>query len=271
MKGPQFLMIVLIALAAVAGATVATVTHLNSREPAPVVENLAERPLFKTHNNRVISTLKTPAEISPEPKQASRDFSKFRERLLEAIKRRDANFIRAIVTPHTQWSWGGSLNIESHKIDDPLATFWQYLEKSTTAGCTLDPDKNVAEKDPDTEVWVCPDTSGKVIYNFGWQQQVAILKDRVNVRSQPGTSSDIVGVISKELVQFDSQAYNKLPQEMQENVNSPEGWTPIIINDNKQGWVQNRFVYYEPRDYRVSFVQSRGQWRLRYFLRGDGN
>jgi hypothetical protein len=270
MKGPQFLMIVLIALGAVAGATVATVTHLNSREPAPVVENLAERPLFKT-SGRVNSNLKPPELLTPEPKQASGDFSQFRQRLLEAIKRRDANFIRAIVTPQTQWTWGGSLNMESHKIDDPLSSFWQYLEKSASAGCTLDPDKNVAEKDPDTEVWVCPDTSGKLIYNFGWQQQVAILKERVNVRSQPGTGSDIAGVLSKELVQFDSQTYTKLPQEMQETVNSPEGWTPILLNNGKQGWVQNRFVYYEPRDYRVSFVQSRGQWRLRYFLRGDGN
>ena len=39
----------------------------------------------------------------------------------------------------------------------------------------------------------------------------------------------------------------------------------------KSSRCENNFVYYEPRDYRISFARFDGQWRLRYLLEGNGN
>ncbi|GET35995.1 hypothetical protein MiSe_07430 [Microseira wollei NIES-4236] len=267
MKPAQILMVIMIVLGAVTGSTLATVAYLNRRQsrvinPNPLV-------LFKGGSGTPNSSFEKP--ITLQKKQNNSEFTQFRQRFLESVKRRDANFIRAISTPQTQWSRSGTIDIETYKIDDSQSNFWQAMEKAVGAGCTIERNANVAEKDADSDVWVCPDMALSPISNAAGQAQVGILGENVNVRSQPHTRSDIVVVLSKELVQFDTENFTNLPVRQQESINDIEGWTPVILNDGKRGWVQNRFVYYETRDYRVSFVRSRGQWRLRYFLRGGGN
>lgn len=254
----------MIVLGAVTGSTLATVTYLNRRQSRAI--NPDQLVLFKGGSGAGDSNFEQPMTL-----QKNIEFTQFRQRFLESVKRRDANFIRAISTPQTQWSLGGKIDIETYKIDDSDANFWQAMEKAVGAGCTIEPNANVAEKDSDSEVWVCPDMALNPISNAAGQAQVAILGENVNVRSQPNTTSDIVVVLSKELVQFDTETFTNLPVKEQESLNGIEGWTPVILNDGKRGWIQNRFVYYEIRDYRASFVRSRGQWRLRYFLRGQRN
>ena len=265
MKPAQIMMVIMIAIGAVSGSTLATVTYLNRRQGTINQNPLA---LLKGGSATPISRLNQP--ITSQKKQRSRDFSQFRLRFLESIKRRDANFIRAITTPQTKWSQSGTINIETYKIDDSKSEFWQAIEKAVGAGCTIEQNANIAEKDVDSDVWVCPDV-GDSISNAGGQAQVAILGENVNVRSQPKTASAIVVVLSKELVQFDLEKFSNSTGIIPESIAAPEGWTPVILNDGKRGWVQNRFVYYQSRDYRVSFVRSRGQWRLNYFWRGNGD
>lgn len=265
MKSAQFLMVIMIAIGAVTGSTIATVTYLNRRHAT-----IGQNPLVLFKRRSATPNSNLPLRISQNKKNSS-DFSQFRQRLLEAVKRRNANFIRAIYTPQTKWSQSGTIDIETYKIDNYQSNFWQAMEKAVGAGCTIERNANIAEKDVDSDVWVCPDTGGNSIGNAAGQAQVAILGENVNVRSQPNTRSAIIVVLSKELVQFDTQTFSNSPLRIQESLSSPEGWTPVILNDGRRGWVQSRFVYYETRDYRVSFVRSRGQWRLRYFLRGNGD
>jgi len=267
MKPAQILMVIMIVLGAVTGSTLATVAYLNRRQSGVINPNPLV--LFKGGSGTQNSSLEPP--ITLQKKQKNSEFTQFRQRFLESVKRRDANFIRAISTPQTQWSRSGLIDIETYKIDDSESNFWQAMEKAVGAGCTIERNANVAEKDADSDVWVCPDMALNPISNAAGQAQVGILGENVNVRSQPNTRSDILVVLSKELVQFDTETFTNLPVRKPESINGIEGWTPVILNDGKRGWVQNRFVYYETRDYRVSFVRSRGQWRLRYFLRGGGN
>ena len=268
MKSQQFLIIILIALGAITGSTFATISYLNDTQSLPNIENPVATPSATPD-----VAVKEPSEEtpSPTPQAKSSDFSQFRLSLLDAVNRRDANFIRAIVTPETQWSFGGSVNLDTYNIDDAKSSFWQDMEKAVNAGCTVETNAEVAEKEADSDVWVCPETIGKAIYNFGWQEEVAILGQSVNVRSQASTSGAIVDVVSKQVIKFDTETFNSLSPELQESVNSADGWTPVLLENGKQGWIQNRFVYYEPRDFRVSFVLVKGEWRLRYFLKGDGN
>lgn len=267
MKFQQVLMILLIFAGAITGSTLATVNYLYRKDSA----SITQYPLLQSTDRSSVENSASEPQITLHSKHTS-DFSQFRQRLLEAVKRKNGNFVRALVTPQTKWSWGSILNLNTSRIDDPQSPFWQNMEKAVAAGCTVEPNADVPEKEPGSDVWVCPDTAAKPIYNFGWREQVAILGARVNLRAEPSTKSAIVGVVSsKELLQFDSETFTNSSLQIQESVSSFEGWTPVILNDGKRGWVQNNFVYYESRDFRASFVFSRGQWRLRYFMRGDGS
>jgi hypothetical protein len=264
MKSSQFFLMILIATGAVTGAAIATVTYLNDRQIL-AQQNL---PFLSYPRNLTLNQRQT----NQQPlRQNTRDFEQFRQRLLEAIARRNANFIRALVTPQTEWNKSGNTNIDTLKIDNPQSSLWEELEKAVEAGCTAEPNAKVSEKDPNSEVFVCPQTRGRLIYDFGWKSQVGILAKRVNIRAKPTTEAEIVAVITQELLQFDDDTFSNSSQLVKEEIIAPEGWTPVILSNGKRGWIQNRFVYYEPRDYRVSFVLSRGQWRLRYILKGDGS
>lgn len=259
MKSPQILMIILIALGAVTGSTLATVTYFNRKKSV----SLPPSSLVQSSDR---STTGSPPEKIAQGKQNLSDFSQFRPRLLEAVKRRDANFIRALMTPQTQWGQSGASNLDALKIDDSQSSFWQDMEKAVGSGCKIESNTTGVENEPESDIWICPNIPEKAISS---PEQVAILGQKVNVRSEPSTNGSIVTTLSKELVRFDSETFTNSPQQMQALAIAPDGWTPVILANGKQGWVQNRLVYYKPRDYRVSFVRSRGQWRLRYFLRGE--
>ncbi|MGA9380784.1 MAG: SH3 domain-containing protein [Phormidium sp.] len=279
MRFPHILMLIMIVLGAIAGSTLATITYLNGRQSAlnaqifspklpknnPLPKNLnLQKQQGNYHQNKV--TL--PAN---NPLSSKVDFSQFRKSFLSAVKQRDEIFIRALVTPQTQSISGQSLSLEKYNLEDKNSGFWQQIEKAVSNGCTLEITTRIAQQETENEIWVCPKTFGKPIYDSDWQNQVAIIADKVNIRAEAKTNSPIIGVLSKELVEFDSDTYQNLSEAERELFNQFDGWTPVILKNDKKGWVQNNFVYYEPRDYRISFARFDGQWRLRYLLGGNGN
>ncbi|MBD2179940.1 SH3 domain-containing protein [Planktothrix sp. FACHB-1355] len=272
MKSQQFLIIILIAIGAITGSTLAAISYLNNRQTAPTISEIFPESTDNSTPDPIpdlAETAPTQQNSSPPPKAS--EFSQFRLRLLDAVKRRDAKFIRTIVNAKTQWGFGGAIDLNTYNIDNRQSPFWQYMEKAIAAGCTIDPDTTEPEQELGSDIWFCPITFGKQIYKFGWQQQVAILGQNVNVRSEPGSGSPVVDELSRDIIQFDKETFDNLPQRLQQAINSPDGWTPVVLKNGQKGWVQNRFVYYEPRDYRVSFIRSKGQWWLRYFWRGNAN
>ena len=268
----------MIVLGAIAGSTLATITYLNGKQSTsnaqifspqswanslPKSLNLQKKP----EKSYLDKTTLTPNN----PLSSKVDFSQFRQSFLSAVKQRDETFIRALVNSQTQSITGQSLSLENYNLEDKTSPFWQQIEKAVTAGCTLEVTTRVTQQETENEIWVCPKTFGKPIYDSDWQTQVAIIADRVNIRTEAKTNSPIVGVVSKDLVQFDSETYQNLSEAERELVNQFDGWTPVILKNGKKGWVQNQLVYYEPRDYRISFARFDGQWRLRYLLGGNSN
>ena len=293
MKPYQILIICAIAIGAIAGSTFATISYRNSQAPQPTTEIPSPPATTETlEPTSPIGETTTPpsAAVSPPPYTPptskptgtqttlpnKSSFSQFRVRLLDAISRRDANFIRALVTSETEWNYGGTLNLDSYNIDDKNSKFWAYMDKALSLGCATDNQAKVANKEPGSDVWVCPDVA-KALESIRPDKpnvgQLAILGQNVNVRAEPGAGAKIVGVVSYDFVAFDGNTFNSLPERMQKAVKEKviDGWTPVKLRNGKKGWVLNRYVYDSETDYRVSFVRTRGQWRLRYFLPGNGN
>lgn len=83
----------------------------------------------------------------------------------------------------------------------------------------------------------------------------------------------IIGSVSDDCVAFNPAGCNSFPAGTKEIMPADpvKGWTPVRLRNGVQGWILNQYVCDEENDYRASFVRSRGQWRLRYFLPGNGN
>lgn len=246
----------LIALGAIAGSTMTSFAQNNFSQTTPVSQKVAQG--------------------SPQKAQANAGsaFSPFRQRLLNAVQRSDAKFIRAIVTPQTQWNYGGTLNLNSYKIDSNQSKFWPHMEKAVSQGCGIDSQARVGNKEAGSSVWVCPDLT-KVKQsvrpnrpNFG---NLAVVGQNVNLRAEPGMGGKVIGSVSNQYVSFDTEAFNKLSAARQKAVQPVSGWSPVRVQNGQRGWIENRFLHDEENDYRTSFVRSGGQWRLRYFLPGNGN
>ncbi len=219
----------------------------------------------------------TPVQKSPQNIQPQASaFSQFRLRLLNATQRADSRFIRAIVTPQTQWNYGGTINLDSYKINNKQSKFWSRLEKAVSQGCSIDSQATVANKELGSEVWACPDLS-RVKQSIQPDRpntgNLAILGQDASVRAEPRSNGQVVGSVSYDYVSIDLSGYDTLPTRTQEQLKADvdKGWTPVQLRTGERGWIQNRYIYDEEKDYRVSFVRQSGQWRLRYFLPGNGN
>lgn len=273
MKRYHILMIALVAAVTMAASAMASVAYRATTELTPKAQTL--KPVSKAEEpipEPFIAVVQNSSENRP---QAS-EFSQFRQRLVDAVQRADTKFVQALVVPQTQWSYGGTLNLDSYNINNNQSKFWSYMTKAVNQGCGIDSQAQIPEKEAGTSVWVCPDiTPVKQSIrpdrpNFG---HLAIIGQNVNVRAEPGMGGRIIGSVSNDYVAFDSQGYNSLPvctaQRMQ--ADPLGGWTPVRLRNGQQGWILNQYIYDEENDYRVSFVRSQGQWRLRYFLPGNGN
>lgn len=273
MKSYQKLLMIVIALVTMAGSAMVTIAYRTNLIPNSVASTVSETSQTNSSSQ--------PAQIVQQSESSRSnlndlDFSQFRQRLLDAVQRSETQFIHAIVTPETQCNYGGTLNLESYKIEDHQSKFWAYLNKAVTQGCGIDEEANALEKEPGSSVWNCPNlTQVKASIrpdrpNFG---HLAIIGEAVNVREEPGMGSKIIGSVSNDYVSFNPAGYDKYPAGVKEQMQSDPitGWTPVRLRTGQQGWIINQYVYDEENDYRVSFVRSGGQWRLRYFLPGNGN
>lgn len=210
--------------------------------------------------------------------QTNSDFDMFRDRLRLAIRRRDVNFVVSILPSEgVAMGFGGVMPVSSLELNDPESWFWQTLEKMMLIeSCELD---SYPGSIPDAAVWVCPNVTNAFYRQYPSPeqledtdyglQQVVVIGQGVNVRSQPTTNTSIVGILSNEVVAFDRFTWDRLHQSAQQTMADPlTGWTPVILPDQTRGFVYNRYVY-QPLDPRGLFEHSDGRWQLFRILAGN--
>lgn len=91
---------------------------------------------------------------------------------------------------------------------------------------------------------------------------VVVVGRGVNVRSRPRLGTSVVGRLSNEVVAFDYDAWQDLVQTSPETIDNPiNGWTPVILPNQIQGYVYNRYVYH-PQGPKALFEQVNGRWQL---------
>lgn len=271
--------------------TVAAITYFNSPPTAPQnrrpEEPVASSPQPSTPTSPLNpsappETNPTPAvpppdtnfphwkiQLTDETKQ-SPEFAKFMDRLKQAVRDRDAQFIRSIVTPKTKLTFGEHRSIDYLNPENPKSPFWSQLEKTLALGCTNEQiffSCPSAFRQFDAVVKNAPESQKDTAY----ESSIIVVGEGVNVRSQPNTTAPTIAALTNEIVRFDSDTFSKASvQSRAENfdLSNPNGWTPVILPNDKRGYVSNRYAY-SPLGHRALFAKEDGKWIMQAFVSGD--
>lgn len=205
------------------------------------------------------------------------DFDIFRDRLWQAIQQRDRAFLRERLPAEGIFiGERGPVPVEALALEDANSPFWQSLEKMLAPqSCELEDYPGAL---PDAAVWGCPNIASALPLRTHPPQaeteatsrlaQVAVVGRRVNVRSRPRLGTSVVGRLTNEVVDLNRRAWQELLETQPATAQDPiDGWTPVILPNQTQGFVYNRYVYH-PEGPRVLFEHINGRWQLQRIVMG---
>lgn len=193
---------------------------------------------------------------------AGSSFYQFRERLKQAIRDRDANFINEIADPNIQTTFGLPQDFSELGFNNPRSLAWKHLERIINVGCT----PYEAPAGVEIDAFQCPHISQSAVGDP--YTDVHILGENVNVRAEPQENSPVIETLTNELVQADSTGYDRLTEQQREEIETVDGWRPVITPSGRRGYVSSRYAYL-PVGYRARFENKNGTWKMTIFIAGD--
>jgi hypothetical protein len=210
----------------------------------------------------------------------SPEFAQFIQQFRQAVQNRDAQFIRDRVTSKTAFDFGRHRSINYLNPDNPKSPFWSQLEKAIAPGCTDEANTALPQTPPKGTVFSCSTVFRQFegARNAPANQKISVSEtsivvvgNGVNVRSEPEQKAPVIALLSDEIVTFDRDTFEKSPMQIQQTTLEPDnldGWTPVILPNDKRGYVSNRFAY-RPLGYRAIFANTDGRWMMQAFVSGD--
>ena len=218
--------------------------------------------------------------LTDEVKPGS-EFAQFRQRLREAIRDRNAQFVRSILPDKEIGIGFGSREVANIKLEDPNEEFWSLLEKAVSIGCYSETNEGRPSIDSGTEIWVCNNATREFYRQHpnpssepGLQYElnhVVIVGNNVNVRQERNANSRVVGLLSNEVVKVNRPVEEQLAKERadQRRAYDPlNGWVAVILPNKQLGYVSSRYAY-SPLEYRAVFGRVDSQWQLLHLPGGD--
>ncbi|HEX8250024.1 MAG TPA: SH3 domain-containing protein [Pyrinomonadaceae bacterium] len=190
-------------------------------------------------------------------------FRAFREKTLEAARRRDVKYILSIVDANIQNTFGDSNGVAEFKkmwkLSSPQSEFWdEFITVLTNGGAFF---KRAGA--PKKQIFQAPYTFTEFPEDLDAIEHQTIFGNNVNLRSKPEKSAPVVASLSYNIVKVDFE--NSVKHE------SKEGkylWLKVETLGGKKGFVDARYVR-SPVDYRAVFEKRNGSWKLVTFIAGD--
>jgi hypothetical protein len=190
--------------------------------------------------------------------QQDPSFHAFRQKLLEAISRKDARFLLSIVDPNIQISFGGEEGIQAFrevwKPEDVNSEIWNTLAQLLRLGGTFGESKN--------EFWA-PYVFSRFPDDYGGFDFSATIAKDVRVRSEPNDKAPVITSLSYDIVLNLSGSDSPEPK----NKADP-AWVRIRLPDGREGFVSAQFIR-SPTNYRAGFKKAGGKWLLTHLVAGD--
>jgi hypothetical protein len=187
----------------------------------------------------------------------------FRQRLLEAVKKRDAKYIRTILDPHITNTFGGDGGIdeffERWKPESKETGLWEELTTILTLGGSF--------QEQGKPIFCAPYVFSRwdSIESYLTDTEAsyaAIIGDGVKLRSAANNSSEVKAELHYDVVKLDYK--NSVREPLKEKY----AWLNVVTLAGERGYVSARFVR-DPLDYRACFEKSGETWYMTHFVAGD--
>jgi Bacterial SH3 domain len=192
-------------------------------------------------------------------------FAQFSAQLNQAIRNRDAKDLTRVLPAQTlPMGYGRPISIANLQLNHRNSRLWGVFEYATKPGC--------ARSQLDAKVWLCAPVAQDFLRQYpapsnqaGLPYQldnVIVLGQAVNVRSQPSLNGQVIAQLTNEVVKVNSQAKSIY------DPNPLVGWTAVVLPDGKRGYVSNRFAYFA-LGYTLQIERVNQQWQITKVLAGD--
>lgn len=185
-------------------------------------------------------------------------FYAFREKLVAAVKKRDAKYISSIVDRDIKNSFGGNDGIEEFKkrwkINGSKSEFWDELLPVITNGGKF-------IKEGTNKLFFAPYSFNSFPDDLDAFSYSVIFGNNVNLRSKADAVSPVVSSLSYNIVE--------IVEAVKEKENAEKVlWYEVKTLGGKRGFVKAEFVR-SPIDYRAGFEKKNGKWKMTAFIAGD--
>ena len=198
------------------------------------------------------SSLAAPRRLLPVDEAASRpDFFSFRAQLQAAVARHDAVALMAVVHRDIKCDFGGgegkAFFEDFWKPGTPGSRVWAELGTVLALGGTFS----------SADAFVAPYVFSRWPEDVDSFEHVAVVGDRVRIRTSPSADAEATGVSSFEILPV-----------ARPTVEASEEWTAVALSATKVGYIASHLVR-SPISYRGFFAKRDGRWQMLMFLAGD--
>lgn len=181
-----------------------------------------------------------------------RSFASFRTRLIDALKRRDRDYLMKIVHPKVKNNFGGDGGraefVAQWHPENRKSEVWDVLLTALKLGGTF-------EGKGDNKQFCAPYVFTRLPKNLDPFEYQVIIAKNVPVRAEPSASAQVKQTLSFDVVQV-------APPHSED-----EEWVKVILKSG-EGYV-HRSQIRSAVGYRVCFQRVRGKWMLMFLVAGD--
>jgi hypothetical protein len=189
-------------------------------------------------------------------------FKEFRDKLINAVQKRDRKFIISVLDPKIMNNYGGGVVIKDFqqiwKINSPESELWDELLAILTNGGKFEKAARLQNKQ-----FCAPYTFSTFPNDLDAFDYSMIFGNNVNLRDRPDLKSDTVAALSYNIVKVD---YEKSIRSKARD--DKFTWLRVETLGGKKGFVSAKYVR-SAFDYRACLEKIKGIWKMTALIAGD--
>lgn len=194
--------------------------------------------------------------------EAAKDvsFKQFRDKLISAVRRRDAKYVLSVVDPNIKNGFGGEDGIANFKKKWKIAALksdlWNELQFILTHGGAF-------QTEGKNKTFFAPYIYSNFPEDLDAFKYNAISDKNIKLLATPFLTAPTVAALSYNFVEVDFQHSLK-----DKTNNEKYSWLKVETLGGKKGFVPARFVR-SPIGYRAGFEKKKGLWKMVFLVAGD--
>jgi hypothetical protein len=185
------------------------------------------------------------------------DFYRFREQLRQAIRRRDANFIRQHSIPNIQLSFSDKKETwDKYDINNPNSRIWRELERTFDNGC------HGGFQGENSERFECPYIVEFIVQHNLDIDYVGVIGNQIPFYAKPNAKNSQISVLSNQIAKLDEENSGS------QILANSDRWVGIVLANGQHGYVNSQYLY-SIIGYRSLLVKDSDTWKIGLFIAGD--